>query len=86
MIDKIKSLLTKTYIKLQERTHEGRLKYLFQKNHSDTLVIVFSGFADCPMYNYVRTLKKLRLIRYLFLMILVVRVVIIGMIMEITHR
>lgn len=32
MIRKLKSLLTKMYIKLQEQTREERLKYSFPKN------------------------------------------------------
>lgn len=60
MIRKIKSILNKLYIKLHERTHEDRLKYLFQNCHSDTLIIGFSGFSDKPMYNYVRTLHNIK--------------------------
>lgn len=60
MVRKLKSLLTKFYIKFLEHTYEDRLKYLFQKNHSDTLIVVFSGFTDKPMYNYVRTLQNIK--------------------------
>ena len=57
MIQNLRSLLTKVFIKTHERTFENRLKYLFLKNHSDTLVVVFSGFSETPRYNYIRTLK-----------------------------
>lgn len=56
---KIKRLLTKLYFIFREKKHKGRLKYLYEKNDSDTLIIVFSGFSDTPVYNYVRTLKSI---------------------------
>lgn len=59
MLKNIKGFLTKVYIKVHERTYEHRLRYLYLKNHSDTLIIVFSGFADNPVYNYVRTLQTI---------------------------
>lgn len=60
MIRKLKSLIGLLYVKVQERTHKGRLKYLYKKNNSDTLIVVFSGFADKPLYNYVRTLRGVK--------------------------
>ena len=56
MIRKLKSLLTKMYIKLQEQTREERLKYSFPKKHSDTLMVVFFGFTDKLIHSYVRIL------------------------------
>lgn len=55
---KIKRLLTKLYFFFKENKHKGRLKYLYDNKNSDTLIIVFSGFSDTPVYNYVRTLKN----------------------------
>ena len=60
MIQNLRSLLTKVFIKNHERIFENRLRYLFFKNHSDTLVVVFSGFSETPRYNYIRTLKHFK--------------------------
>ena len=60
MICGIKSILIKTYIRLKEKTYQGRLRYLYQKNLSDVLIVVFSGFSEKPMYNYVRTLQSIK--------------------------
>ena len=35
----------------------GKLKYLFEQNGSDELIIVFSGFDTVRKYNYMKTLK-----------------------------
>lgn len=56
----IRSFLMRTYIAINEKKYKGRVKYLFQKKRSKTLAIVFSGFAENPVYNYVRTLKSLK--------------------------
>lgn len=60
MMQYLKNLMTKVFIKTHERTFENRLKYLFFRNHSDTLVVVFSGFSETPRYNYIRTLKHVK--------------------------
>ena len=60
---KLKSLLTRLFIKLREHTYKKQLKYLFFRKHSDTLVIVFSGMSKIPVYNYVRTLRTLKIDR-----------------------
>lgn len=60
MVKTIKHFLTKIYIRLHEHRHEGRLKYLLKRNHSDTLIVCFSGFAEKPAYNYVRTLQNIK--------------------------
>ena len=60
MISQLKRILTKIYIKLKERKYNGRLKYLFLNNHSNVLIISFSGFSDKPMYNYIRTLRTIK--------------------------
>lgn len=54
----IKSILMRLYLAVNERKYNGRVKYLFQKNHSKTLAIIFSGFSEKPVYNYVKTLKE----------------------------
>lgn len=56
----IKSILKKLYFSLNEKKYQGRVKYLFQKNHSKTLAIIFSGFSEKPVYNYIKTLKHLK--------------------------
>lgn len=58
--NRLKSMILKWGFKLMERKHEGRLKYLFQKKpRTKTLAIVFSGFSEKPVYNYVKTLRNL---------------------------
>lgn len=54
----IKSILMRLYFAVNERKFQGREKYLFQKNHSKTLAIIFSGFSEKPVYNYVKTLRN----------------------------
>lgn len=50
------------YFFLYERKWQDRLRYIFNNNHSDRLVVVFSGFPgnNKPVYNYMRTLKKVK--------------------------
>lgn len=54
----IRHLVTQIYLILNEKKYKGRLKYLYKSNSSDTLLVVFSGFADKPVYNYIRTLSN----------------------------
>ena len=56
----LKSILMRIYFAVNEKTFQGRVKYLFQRNRSKTLAIVFSGFPgnEKPVYNYVKTLKS----------------------------
>lgn len=56
----IKSILTWLYFAVSEKTFQGKVKYLFQRNQSKTLAIIFSGFPgnEKPVYNYVKTLKN----------------------------
>lgn len=56
----IKSILTWLYFAVNEKTFQGKVKYLFQRNQSKTLAIIFSGFPgnEKPVYNYVKTLKN----------------------------
>ena len=59
--NKIKSFILRWGFKLKERTYDGRLKYLLLKRRSSkTLAIIFSGFSDKPVYNYVKTLKNFK--------------------------
>lgn len=45
-------------IKIREKTFEKQLKYLYFKNHSDTLLIIFSAFTgNSRRYNYVKGLS-----------------------------
>lgn len=58
--NKIRKAFLLFKLKLQEKTYQGRLRYVLQKNSSDTLVIVFSAFTPRPVYNYMHTLEKLK--------------------------
>ncbi len=57
----VKSLLYKIYIKIKERRFGRKLRYLFINNHSDSLLIVFSGFSpgNQRRYNYVKSFSGL---------------------------
>lgn len=54
----------KTYIKEKKHYSSGhRVKYMLEKNNSDKLIIVFSGFTRIGLkarYNYGRTLKDIK--------------------------
>lgn len=56
----IRHIATKVYLVIKEKKYAGRLKYLYEKHSSDTLIVVFSGFADKPVYNYIRTLNNVK--------------------------
>lgn len=46
----------------KEKKYGGRLKYIFENNDSEELIVVFSGFAKrVPKYNYMRTLKDVNI-------------------------
>ena len=58
----LKSFFKKIYykynailIRLQEKTFRNGVKYIFKDNHSDKLLVVFSGIGGD--YNYRRSLK-----------------------------
>lgn len=56
---KIKSFYTRLTIKLKSKKYQG-LPYLYQKNGSDSLLIVFSAFTgENRRYNYVSSFKSL---------------------------
>lgn len=54
----LRFLKNKILLSFKERKHCRRLKYIYENNNSNKLVIVFSGFAyKVPKYNYMRTLR-----------------------------
>lgn len=66
---KIKRFLKGLIIRVREKEYKGRLHYIYENNHADKLMIVFSGFSpDKPTYNYMRTLKGFKGINKLFLL------------------
>lgn len=57
---KLNSLKTVLLIKLKEKCFYGVLPYLFYKNNSRRLVIVFSAFSGkARRYNYVKGLRQI---------------------------
>lgn len=51
----------KARLSIKERKFGGRLKYIYEDKQSDELMVVFSGFASrVPKYNYMRTLKDVK--------------------------
>ena len=49
------------YFRIFERKWHGRLRYMFYRNNSKDLIVVFSGFtAGKPVYSYIRTLKNVK--------------------------
>lgn len=60
IIRSLKSFALKVSILHKEKKFANRLKYIFENNGSDTLLIIFSGFAEKPVYNYMRTLKAVK--------------------------
>ena len=56
----LKKVGNKLYFKLFSRRFHKRLTYCFMSNKSETLIIVFSGFASKPVYNYVNTLRNIK--------------------------
>ena len=69
IIKTIKRFFKGIYIHFQEKEYKGRLHYIYENNHADKLMIVFSGFSPYkPMYNYMRTLKNVKSIDKLFLL------------------
>lgn len=66
----IKKFISRLWFKFHEKIYKNRLKYLYENNHSDSLIIVFSGFPSDgkPKYNYVRTLLGFKNIDKLFIL------------------
>lgn len=50
-------LKNKLFLSFKEKNF-GKMKYIHERNGSDTLIVVFSGFGPVPKYNYMRTLSK----------------------------
>lgn len=61
MIKKINKLFRflKNKIRLSfKEKHLGKLKYIYERNGSDELIIMFSGFGTVRKYNYMKTLAE----------------------------
>ena len=56
----IRFIKNQFFLSFKEK-HFGKLKYIFEQNGSDELVIVFPGFGPVPKYNYMRTFSKSRI-------------------------
>jgi hypothetical protein len=62
LIKRIRFVFYKIKFLFIEKKHDGRLKYIYQDNGSDKLILVFSGFAKrVPKYNYMRTLENVKI-------------------------
>ncbi|MCK5789118.1 MAG: hypothetical protein KAH32_08965 [Chlamydiia bacterium] len=62
LINQLKYSLMKLYFALKEKTYKNKVKYLFKKNHSKELIIIFSAFSgERRGYNYVKTLRNLKI-------------------------
>lgn len=68
MNKKLEKLIRTIWFLFHEHKWQGRLKFLFENNHADSLMIVFSGFAAKPSYNYIRTLKGFKTMDKLFIL------------------
>lgn len=57
----ISSVLYRVFIKIKERRFGRKLRYLFFNNHSNSLLVVFSGFSpgDQRKYNYIKSFRSL---------------------------
>lgn len=58
----LKSKAMKFYIWVHEASYKKKLKYMYLNEHSDTLLIIFSGFGvdNTRLYNYVKSLWELK--------------------------
>ena len=57
----LRYLYHRIILSFKEKKYDGRLKYLFEKHNSNTLIISFSGMATRkPKYMYMRTLKDVK--------------------------
>lgn len=66
---KISKFITKFKVRFRERKFRGRLRYVHERYHNSSLVIVFSGFnPQKPCYNYIRTLEKFKGMDKLFIL------------------
>lgn len=53
----IRFLKNKMRIMFKER-HLGKLRYIYERNGSDQMIIVFSAFGEARQYNYMKTLAE----------------------------
>lgn len=64
VVKNIKSLLKRSYIKINEKTYNCdniELKYLCKKENSDMLIVVFSAMSnDFAQYNYIKALSNVK--------------------------
>lgn len=56
IIKGLRFAFNKVLLSFKEKRY-GKLKYLFEQNGSDELIIVFSGFDTVRKYNYMKTLE-----------------------------
>ena len=54
----IKKYLNRLFFAIKEKTYNGRIKYIYENNNSDELIISFAAFSDSPCYNYYRALRN----------------------------
>ena len=59
----IRSKMMEFFFHIKEKTYKSRIKYIYENNHSDKLIIIFPAFpsGDKPMYNYYKTLKDVKM-------------------------
>lgn len=59
--NKIRSIVASIIFSLKEKKYKRRLRYIYERNNSDSLLIVFPAFpsGDKPLYNYYRTVKEI---------------------------
>ena len=50
-------VINKMRLSLKEK-HLDKLRYIHERNGSDELIIMFSGFGTIPKYNYMKTLAQ----------------------------
>jgi len=68
IVDKFLNYISILKLKFKENIYCNRLRYVYERNSSDTLVIIFSAFSPKPRYNYVRTLKNFNKISRLYIL------------------
>ena len=56
----IRFIKNKIRLSFKER-RLGKLKYIHERNGSDELIVVFSGFGSVRKYNYMKTLQTARI-------------------------
>lgn len=56
----MKKFINSLFFKIKEKNYKGRIKYIYENNNSDELVISFSAFSETPCYNYYRALRNIK--------------------------